>query len=158
MIEKILLSHPLDKISIVGNNPEKVRGLLKLLPKDTFDFVEEFQRGSPCCSEEYCGQIGIYAKEEPLLGERGISLVIVNEHLFGDFTTPDDNPVLRIPNGSTNICFVPPRQPPLKRVHPFAGVEFKYNGAHFFFGYELSEGAYSTIIRSLQNKDYQGLS
>jgi hypothetical protein len=146
-------NHTLDTISIKGNNQEEVRGLLRLLPETTFQFVRDFQRGLPEYGENYCGQIGIYAKKEPLLGEKGVMLIVVNEHLFGDPTSPDYNPVLRVPDGATDIHVVPPRQPPLKKNHPFAGTEFSYRGASFFFGYELSEGAYSAIIKSIKNKD-----
>ena len=145
-------NHPWNIVEIRGNR-EKVLGLLCVLPENTFRFTKEFRRGLLSCSEKYCGQIGIYAKEEPLLGERGISLVVVNEHLFGDSTTPNDNPVLRIPDGATRIYAVPPRMPPLKKNHPFAGVEFDYRGAQFFFGYELSEGAYRTITNNLRARD-----
>ena len=145
-------NHPLDIVDIRGNNQEEVRGLLRLLPENTFSFVRDFQKGLIECGENYCGQIGIYAKKELLIGEKGIMLVVVNEHLFGDPTTPDYNPVLRVPNGATNICIVPPRQSPLKKNHPFVGVEFAYQGANFFFGYELSSRAYSVIMESLKNK------
>ena len=144
--------HPLDKVEIRGNNREEVRSLLGLLPEDTFPFVDDFRKGLRECSEEYCGQIGIYAREEPLLGERGVMLVVVNEHLFGDPTTPDYNPVLKIPDGARNISLVPPRQPPLKKDHPFAGAEFTYQGARFFFGYELSQRACSIIVESSRNR------
>jgi hypothetical protein len=126
---------------------------LRLLPENTFSFVEDFQRGIPWCGEQDCGQIGIYARKEPLLGEKGIMLVVVNEHLFGDPTSSDDNPILNIPDGATNIYVVPPRSRPLKKSHPFAGAEFLYKGAKFFFGYELSNGAYSAIIESIKNRD-----
>ena len=149
----IRLNDSLDEIEIRGNNPEETKGLLMLLPKNTFPFIAEFRRGLSECGEKYCGQIGIYAKKEPLLGEKGVMLVIINEHLFGDATTSDYNPVLRIPNDATNICLVPPRQSPLKKNHPFAGVEFQYQRATFFFGYELSERAYSAIVQSLNEKD-----
>lgn len=147
-----IMSYLLDDIKIRGGNSEEVRGLLRLLPEDTFEFVEDFRKGLVECGEQYCGQIGIYAEKEPLLGEKGLSLIVVNEHLFGDPTNLDHNPVLKIPDGATNICLVPPRQPPLKKAHPFAGAEFNYKEVRFFFGYELSEGAYSAILKNLQSK------
>ena len=137
-------NNPFETIDIRGGNREKVHSLLSLLPETTFRFFDDFRRGLPG-QEQFCGQIGIYAREAPLLGETGVMLVVVNEHLFGDPTNPEHNPVLRIPDGASNIYIVPPRQPPLKEDHPFAGVEFSYNGARFFFGYELSGAAYNTI-------------
>lgn len=145
-------SHPLEGIVIRGDNQEEVRELLRLLPEDTFRYAKEFKKGILECDEEFCGQIGIYAKRELLLGEKGVSLIVVNEHLFGDPTTSDDNPVLRIPEGAENIYLIPPRLPPLKEHGPFAGVEFDYKGARFFFGYELSKKAYSTILVNLQKR------
>lgn len=142
--------HPLDNIEIREGNSEEVHGLLRLLPEDTFEFVEDFRKGLAECGEQYCGQIGIYARKEPLLGEKGLSLIVVNEYLFGDPTNLDYNPFLKIPDGATHIYLVPPRQPPLKKSGSFAGVEFDYKEARFFFGYELSEGAYSAIIKNLQ--------
>lgn len=140
--------HPLEDIEIKGDRKEEVRELLKLLPENTFSFVEDFQ-DSP---SQYCGQMGIYAKKEPLLGERGIMLVIVDEHLFGDPTRSEYNPTLRIPDEAKNINVIPPRQPPLKKNHPFAGTQFSYREANFFFGFELSDEAYSTITESIKNK------
>ncbi len=137
-------NNPFETIDVRGNNQKRVRSLLNLLPKTTFPFVSDFQRGFPR-EEKSCGQIGIYAREAPSLGEKGVMLVVVNEHLFGDPTKPEHNPVFRIPDGASNIYFVPPRQPPLKEDHPFAGVEFSYKGARFLFGYELSGAAYNTI-------------
>jgi len=142
----------LDSIEIRGDSKEEVRGLLRLLPEDTFEYLDDFKKGLLECDEKYCGQIGIYAKKEPLLGEKGVLLVVINEHLFGDPTTPEYNPILKIPEGAKNIYLIPPRQHPLKKSHPFAGVEFDYKEAHFFFGYELSEGAYFAILENLQTK------
>ena len=127
-----------------------MKGLLALLPEDTFRFIGDFVRGLPELGEEYCGQIGVYAKKESSLGDKGVSLIVVNEHLFGDPTSPEWNPTLRIPKGAENIEVIPPRQSPLKNSHPFAGVEFEYKGANFFFGYELSQRAYSTIVEALK--------
>ncbi|MBS3077835.1 hypothetical protein J4233_06250 [Candidatus Pacearchaeota archaeon] len=143
-------NHPLDAVEIRGNDPEKVRGLLRLLPVNTFPFVREFQKGSAELKEEYCGQIGIYAQESPYVGKNGgVMLIIINEHLFGNPTTSEDNPLLRVPNGATNILIVPPRQSPLKKDHPFMGTEFSYRGVDYLLGYELSGGAHAAIINTL---------
>ena len=153
-VSKIGLSnHPLDIVPIRGGNEEEVRGLLRLLPENTFRFVREFRRGLFLAKEEYCGQIGIYAKKEPVMGERAVSLIVVNEHLFGDPTTLDYNPCLIVPDEATNIVAVPPRRPPLIKDSPFSGVEFSYRDAKFFFGYELSAGAYRAIVDGLKKRE-----
>ncbi|MCH7568782.1 MAG: hypothetical protein IIA87_05150 [Nanoarchaeota archaeon] len=142
------VTHPLDIVPIREGDEEMVRESLRLLPENTFNisFLERFVRGIPIHGEHLVGQIGIYAKKEPIMGDRSISLVIVNEHLFGDPTDQGDAPLLRIPDGASYIIIEPARMPPLKEDQPFAGVSFNYREARFFFGYELSSRAVETIL------------
>ena len=138
-------THPLDMVPIRGGHEEEVKSLLRLLPENPFEYTRQFVRGIPIHSEEFVGQIGLYARKEPVMGDRAISLIAVNEHLFGDPTSPGDNPLFRVPEGARNIDLVSPRMPPLISGHPFMGVEFDYKSAKYFFGYELSPKAVDTI-------------
>jgi hypothetical protein len=144
-------THPLEAVQIRDNDSDGVKSILRLLPNTTFRFTHSFCRGLGSCSEN-CGRIGIYAKMEPLLGKRGVSLIVVDEHLFGNTVNPDFNPTLQVPDGARNIFLVPPRMPPLKTGSPFAGVQFDYQDASFFFGYELSEEAYQTVVDNISKR------
>lgn len=143
--------HPLEYIEVRVGERTEVMGLIRLLPRDTFRHTEDFIKSQ--LDYESVGRCGIYAKQEPLLGDRGVSLIVVDEHLFGNPMDSSHHPTLRIPDGATDIYLVPPRQPPLKERGSFAGVEFNYQGARFFFGYELSPTAYKTIRNSIRRTE-----
>jgi len=144
--------HPLENIAVKGGNKEEVKGLLRLLPDNTFKYAKEFIEGSVECAEDYCGQFGIYAKKAPALGDKGVMIVVINEHLFGDALDEHENPNLNIPEGATNIHLDPVRQCPLKNSKPYAGVVFDYEGARFFLGYELSTAAYKMMCKSIASE------
>ena len=144
--------HPFDNIEIRRGDPEKVRESLRLLPEDTFKYVKEFRRGLPECRGRTCGQIGIYAQSEPILGDDAISLRVIDEHLFGDPTDELDTPYLRIPEGATNIRLDSPRQPPLIKT-PFCRATFDYKGRTFSLGYQLSGEAHSVIVDNLKKRE-----
>ena len=132
-------SHPLVSIPIRGDNEEDVRDALRLLPETTFLFADQFVRGFRAECDNPERNIGIYAEQNSLVGENGgVALIAVNSHLFGDPTTPEDNPNFRVPDGARNVIFCPGRMPP--RVGGlYAGVEFEYKGKSFFFGYRVPQ-------------------
>lgn len=144
------MAHPLDIIPIKGKRSEQVRSLLRLLPEDTFEFASIFCSRLPEHSTNL-GQNRLYAQREPQLGKKGVRLAIVDEHLFGDPLNSQFNPVLRIPQGATNVILVPPRIPPIMTCGPYAGATFDYRDASFFFAYELSERARATIIGNIRS-------
>jgi len=110
-----------------------VKDIESLLPTDVFSHIEQFRHGLAYATDS-C-DIGIYAKKEPLLGEKGIMLIAVNEHLFGDPNNQYDNPFFKLPEGATNIMFISSRELPHNNMI-YTGVQFTYREAKFLFGYE----------------------
>lgn len=64
--------HPFEFIEIRGGHENEVLGLLRLLPENTFRFTRDFRKELKELGEQYCGQLGIYARKEEVMRNRAI--------------------------------------------------------------------------------------
>ncbi len=148
-MKQTIEAHPLQEIKIRGRNKEEVRRLLTNLPTDIFSHSEEFRHGIPYATNH--NDITIYAKKEPSLGKKGIMLVVVNEHLYGDPHNTYDTPFFRIPEGATDILFVPSREPPRANTI-YSAVHFTYQGTHVALGFECRENSLEKKLTAGDNR------
>ena len=147
-MDLINIRHSLDDIEIIGGHEEEVKDLLHLLPETIFPHASKFSLGSTLETVAY----KLYAQKQPSLGERGIMIVAVNEHLYGNKRR--DNPAFYFPKGSEVKCFISNRTGPLTEGI-YAAAEFSYKKARYLIAFAWDKEAIeeAMIARDLTTRN-----